>query len=87
MTITVWEFFGDGDPFFGGKADDRVLYLRGGFTPVFLRGWERTKADVEARFASVDHAEAAVAFSRRALPESLRPRPGALLSYMKDVTA
>jgi hypothetical protein len=22
----VWEFWGTGDPFFGGNADDRVLY-------------------------------------------------------------
>jgi hypothetical protein len=40
-TISVWEFFGNGDPFFGGSADDRVLYLRG-MVPVFLRSWEKT---------------------------------------------
>lgn len=33
----AWEFFGNGDPMFGGAADDRVLYeVDGGFN--FLRG-------------------------------------------------
>lgn len=81
--IRVWEFFGNGDPFFGVSADDRVLYLRG-IVPVFLRSHERTAEDREARFNSIGEAEAAVDFAKRALPQQLRPRKGALISYMKD---
>ncbi|TPN11682.1 hypothetical protein [Mesorhizobium sp. B2-1-2] len=81
--IRVWEFFGNGDPFFGGSADDRVLYLRG-IVPVFLRSWEKTAQDSEARFTSVGEAEAAVDFAHRALPHHLRPRKGAIISIMKE---
>lgn len=52
-----WEFFGNGDPMFGGYADDRVLYtVDGGLK--FLRGCDaygRTKAT----FATEDEALAA----------------------------
>ena len=82
-TISVWEFFGNGDQFFGGSADDRVLYLRG-VVPVFLHSWEKTAQDIPARFTSVSEAELAVDFAKRALPHQLRPRKGALISYMKD---
>lgn len=85
-TISVWEFHGTGDPFFGGSADDRVLYMRG-IVPVFLRSWERTAQDIPARFHSVSEAEAAVDFANKALPHTLRPRKGALISYMKDAQA
>jgi hypothetical protein len=82
--IRVWEFFGTGDPFFGGSADDRVLHLRG-MVPVFLRSWERTAQDREARFNSVAAAQAAVDFAHKALPQNLRPRKGAIISIMKDI--
>lgn len=80
--IRVWEFFGNGDPFFGGSADDRVLYMRG-CIPLFLRGWERTPCDEPAEFKTVEAAEAAVEFAKRFT--QCGPREGALLSYMRDV--
>lgn len=36
-----WEFFGAGDQFFGGSADDRVLYRLPDGSASFLRSWER----------------------------------------------
>ena len=82
--IRVWEFSGSGDPFFGGSADDRVLHLRG-MVPVFLRSWEKTSQDHEARFTTVAAAQAAVDFAHRALPQQFRPRKGAIISIMKDI--
>lgn len=82
--IRVWEFSGTGDPFFGGSADDRVMHMRG-MVPVFLRAWEKTAQDREARFTSVGEAQAAVDFAHKALPHQLRPRKGAIISIMKDV--
>lgn len=81
MAIRVRELFGMSD--LGGFAGDRELYLRG-VVPVFLRSWERTAQDIPARFKSVSEAELAVDFAKRALPQQLRPRKGALISYMKD---
>jgi hypothetical protein len=52
--------------------------------PVFLRSWEKTDQDREARFDSVREAQAAVDFAHRALPRELRPRKGAIISIMKD---
>jgi hypothetical protein len=76
MTTTVyevWEFYGRGDAFFGGSADDRVLYRLADGTAAFLRGWEaRGLAPVR-----VDTMAEAVALGRH------HARPGALVSPLK----
>ena len=63
----VWEFYGNGDPMFGGTADDRILY-KVGDTFQFLRGCDACyRKDIErAKFDSEEAAKAAgVAASTR----------------------
>jgi len=57
---TVWEFWGQGDPFFGGNADDRRLGVAGRF----VRSCDREEI---ARYVSRPAAElaASVASNRR----------------------
>jgi hypothetical protein len=52
-SMIVVEFWGDGDPFFGGKADDRSLGINGS---ILARG---TKRAVPAVFATLEHAHEA----------------------------
>lgn len=64
-----WEFFGRGDPEFGGNADDRILYridaaaFIGWRSLEFLRGWEVFRYGKHsmrrAIFATKEEAEAA----------------------------
>jgi hypothetical protein len=42
----VWEFWGRGDPFFGGNADDRILYEVGAGHYQFLSGPEAARRKV-----------------------------------------
>jgi len=73
ITYEVWEFFGRGDPFFGGSADDRVLYETADGGLAFLRGYEAHGLQ-RRRFHTV---LAALAIGRALA------RPGAKLSAVK----
>lgn len=69
------EFWGDGDPFFGGKADDRVLATDG----TFRRSYDFSVGCAQrATFATAELAIAA----GRAAPR----RDGGLLSGLVDIT-
>ena len=51
ISMIVIEYHGDGDPAFGGQADDRVLLESGQ-----IQGRLRTKSDVTAVFQTVAEA-------------------------------
>lgn len=69
-----WEFFGNGDPMFGGAADDRVLYEVDG-KMVFLRGCDAC-GKTKAKFSSKAEAVAAgnAASTRKGLISAMGTR-------------
>lgn len=78
MAFKVWEFYGKGDPFFGGGADDRLLHIRindtrDGFSFAFIRACDRRpELDHVAEFQTRDAAERAA--------EQAAKRAGGLVS-------
>lgn len=69
-----WEFYGTGDQFFGGNADDRVLHSVNG-TPKFVRSCEVQRLGaVRMAFDSQEEAETAgiAATERRGLISGMK---------------
>jgi len=66
--IIVVEFYGTGDPFFGGNADDRPLGINGRF----LTAKEQSQARVPtAKFSTIEEAVAAGRAASNPRPNSL----------------
>lgn len=59
-----WEFKGNGDPFFGGSADDRILHRLPDGSLKFVRGCDRMA--LNAVHATFDTKESALAAGRGA---------------------
>lgn len=62
----VWYFSGNGDPMFGGNADDRVLYRKGEEFDWFNSRWAAKQRGFER--ASFDDAEAALQLGNQLAP-------------------
>lgn len=71
MPFTACEFWGRGDPFFGGSADDRDLLVDGSFA---TGGYHVSQV---ARFATAEEARAAA-------EKAPNRRPDARLSIMES---
>ena len=61
VQFECWEFFGRGDPFFGGDADDRILYDMPNGNRKFLRCYDyvEVKAARKAVFGTASAARIA----------------------------